>query len=163
MKNGQCSSILIKAQQLQRRMRGGRWKKETNLRAWGEEGDLLPGMGTSVESRGAWRPAWGRRRRRCCSYPPHRLPGPPAAQSPGTHRALSTARSRGHQAQFHQLSTSAERGLFCLRTSFHRSSCPLLLFWGPLSSCFPFGARVVSNTSRETQLWLCPEHHSSQP
>lgn len=41
-------------------------------------------------------------------------PQQPAPQSPGTHRALSVARSRGHQAQFHPLSTFAERGLFCL-------------------------------------------------
>lgn len=32
---------------------------EVDLREWTEEGDLLPGNGTSDESRGAWRPAGG--------------------------------------------------------------------------------------------------------
>lgn len=47
-------------------MRGCQRKNGTSLRACAEQGDLLPGMGTSDEPRGAWRPAWGRRRHRCC-------------------------------------------------------------------------------------------------
>ena len=43
------------------RMKGNHRKNETNLHEeWMEKGGLLPGTGTSEESREAWQPAWRR-------------------------------------------------------------------------------------------------------
>lgn len=100
----------------------GQGKNETNLHErWMEEGDLLPGMGTGGNRREVGRPAWWRGLHRCRSCPLHCLPGPPhttlhnTAQAPAELYLLP--RSRNRETKFHQLSTFAERGLFCLCTT----------------------------------------------
>lgn len=123
-------------------MRGQQGKNETNLHeGWMEEGDLLPGIETGDKPREVQRPARWRSLPRCCSCPLHCPTHNPAhtAQAPADLYLLP--RSRSHRAKFHQLSTSAERGLFCMCTilSTGWSSCRLPLFRGPLAhSCSPF-------------------------
>lgn len=106
-----------------------------------EEGDLLPGMETCDKPGEVQRPAWWRSLPRCCSCPLHCPPHNLAHTAQAPAELYLLPRSRSHRAKFHQLSTSAERGLFCMCAilSTGWSSCQLPLFRGPLAhSCSPF-------------------------
>lgn len=139
-------------------MRGKEGKNKTNLHeGWMEEGELLPGMGTSDKPREEQRPAWGKECHRCCSCPLHCLPGPPIQLC--THTAQAPAelyllpQSRSHGAKFHQLSTFAERGLFCLCAIFSTEVVilPAPPLPGPLThSCSPSLVRVFPGPAVST-------------
>lgn len=63
-----------------------------------EEGDLLPGLGTVDNPREVRRPAWRRGCPRCCSCPPHHLPGPPQTT---VHTNRAHARPRRPQSSIY--------------------------------------------------------------
>lgn len=118
---------------------------------------MLPGMGTGDNPGEVRRPARWRGLHRCCAYPLHCLPGPPhttlhnTAQAPAELYLLPRSRSR--EAKFHQLSTFAERGLFCCAPLFPQgwSSCMRPLFRGPLAhSCSPFLVGIVPGPATST-------------
>lgn len=123
-------------------MRGRQRKNGINLRAWVEEGDLLPGMGTREASRGVWRPAWGRRRHRRCSCPPHRLPGPQQ------HKARAPAgpylRPDLEATQLNSISSALLQNGWVVPPA-PRGILLAPLFRGPLTHCSPFWARIFSD------------------